>query len=135
MVTHLLDTSAWLAHILEETGMARVSSLLKDPTCKVAVSAPSIFELHGRLKSLGKIDRWNEIMTNYQKILQPFPGITETVALRAITLRQASPARIPAIDSLIAATASIHQATLVHCDTHFLSIPETLLKQELLTEN
>ena len=133
-MTHILDTSAWLAHLLHESGMERVSLLLLDPACKVGITTPSILELHNRLKILGRTAQWEEILQGYQAILEPFHAITESVAHRAILLRQSTTTRLPAIDSLIAATASIHNAILVHRDPHFLTIPDNLLKQELLPE-
>jgi predicted nucleic acid-binding protein len=36
------------------------------------------------------------------------------------------------MDVLIAATASLGNATLVHRDPHFVAIPSSLLKQEVL---
>jgi predicted nucleic acid-binding protein len=39
---------------------------------------------------------------------------------------------VPAIDSLIAATAAHHGAILVHCDPHFLALPDEEIKQQFL---
>lgn len=56
-------------------------------------------------------------------------GVDESVAERAVAIRRATPARLPTIDSLIAATASVHGAVLAHCDAHMRAIPGTLLQQ------
>jgi predicted nucleic acid-binding protein len=36
------------------------------------------------------------------------------------------------MDTLIAATASVRGATLIHRDPHFTAIPTSILKQEML---
>jgi predicted nucleic acid-binding protein len=58
--------------------------------------------------------------------------VTDQICQRALELRLASAKRLPAVDSLIAATASVHGAILVHRDPHFLDIPKELLSQEML---
>jgi predicted nucleic acid-binding protein len=52
----------------------------------------------------------------------------------AIELRRSATDRLPTIDSLIAATAAVNDAVLVHRDPHFKAIPGGVLKQEFLGE-
>ena len=50
----------------------------------------------------------------------------------AIRLRTSATARVAVMDILIAAAASVKNATLVHRDPHFAAIPSNLLNQEVL---
>jgi hypothetical protein len=56
------------------------------------------------------------------------------VVSKSVELRSAATGRLPQIDALIAATAAILNAVLVHRDPHFSSIPGGLLRQETLPE-
>ena len=47
-------------------------------------------------------------------------------------LRTEGKARVSSMDILIAATASLHNAILIHRDPHFAVIPAHLLEQEAL---
>jgi predicted nucleic acid-binding protein len=60
--------------------------------------------------------------------------VTREVARAAFDLRQQLARRIPNADALIAATAKLQGATLVHRDPHLAAIPETLVKQIVLPE-
>ena len=42
VLTHLLDTSAWLAHIFDEPGADTITALLEDMDNEVAISVLSI---------------------------------------------------------------------------------------------
>ena len=56
----------------------------------------------------------------------------EAVRSEAIRLRTSATAHVAAMDVLIAAAASLKNATLVHRDPHFTAIPGSFLKQEVL---
>lgn len=43
-----------------------------------------------------------------------------------------TPDRLPLIDALIAATAWVNDAVLVHRDTHMTAIPPELVQQQVL---
>jgi predicted nucleic acid-binding protein len=58
--------------------------------------------------------------------------VDEAIAQQAIVLRSAATSRLPTVDSLIAATASIQNLTLVHRDPHMAAIPQHFLPQILL---
>lgn len=132
MLAYVLDTSAWIAHIRQEPGWETISTLLRDGERQVGISALSLIELYGRLRSFNQEKKFEDILEDYRDLLLLIIPVDETVALRAIALRQAATARVPAIDSLIAATAAHRDATLVHRDPHFLAIPDKSLKQKLL---
>lgn len=56
----------------------------------------------------------------------------EAARSEAIRLRNSATAHVAAMDVLIAATASLANATPVHRDPHFAANPVNLLKQEVL---
>ena len=53
MITHLLDTSAILAHYRKQSGWEKVGQLLAEDTPAVGLCSVSITELGVRLKQLG----------------------------------------------------------------------------------
>lgn len=132
MLTYVLDTSAWIAHIQQEPGWELISHLLRSEAEQVGISALSLVELHGRLRSFGREKEFEPIIADYRDLLALIAPVDEAVALQAVALRRAATARVPAIDVIIAATAALQGAVFVHRDAHFLSIPDELLKQEML---
>ena len=71
-------------------------------------------------------------LNRYRALLTEVVDVTETVRGEAIRLRTSATAHVAAMDVLIAASASLGNATLVHRDPHFTAIPTSLLKQEVL---
>ena len=124
MITHVLDTSAWLAHLFQEPGYEQVSELLLEPGNRVGVSVLSLIEVHGRMRHLNIERRYDEVVAQYRDVFAQFIPVDEAIALRAVALRQAAAARVPAIDTLIAATAAHHAAALVHRDPHLAALPD-----------
>ena len=53
MMTHLLDTSALLAHYLAEPGAERAQSLFEDDAVVAGASILSLYEFELRLHQLG----------------------------------------------------------------------------------
>lgn len=131
-LTHLLDSSAWLAHIFDEPGADAITALLEDEEMELGISVLSVVEVHGRFRARGRADEFDEVLEIYRQLFTRILPVSEAIALRAVALRQAATARVPAIDSLIAATAAHHGAILVHRDAHFLAIPDDKLTQEML---
>ena len=132
-MTHLLDTSALLAHYLAEPGAERVQALFEDETVVAGASILSLYEFELRLHQLG-VDAANRTteLNRYRALLNEVVDVDEAVRGEAIRLRTGAIAHVAAMDVLIAATASLKKATLVHRDPHFAAIPATLLKQEVL---
>ena len=132
-MTHLLDTSALLAHYLAEPGAERVQSLLEDDAVVLGVSILALYEFELRLHRLGldAVTRAAEV-NRYRALLNEIVEVGEAVRSEAIRLRISATAHISAMDVLIAATASLKNVTLVHRDPHFAGIPTNLLKQEVL---
>ncbi|MBK7893417.1 MAG: PIN domain-containing protein [Candidatus Promineifilaceae bacterium] len=130
----LLDSSAWLAHLFGEAGAEQVNLLFDDPDNEVSISALSIPEVYGRLKALGIAARWPEVRDSYAALFAKTLPADEVVANRAVALREAASARLPTIDTLIAATAAVNDLTLVHRDPHFAALSSTVLRQQMLPE-
>ncbi len=135
-MTHCLDSSALLAHYFDEPGRAQVDALFNDPNAIVGISALSLYETDRRLvthRASPALRR--EFSEHYRSVLDAVVPVDETIAAAAIELRDAATARIAAVDILIAATAKIHDAILVHRDAHFEAIPAAHLRQLALPEN
>jgi predicted nucleic acid-binding protein len=132
-MTHLLDTSALLAHHLAEPGAERVQALFEDEAVMAGTSILALFELELRFHQLGMDASTRAAAINlYRALLSEVVNVDEAVRSEALQLRISTPARVAAMDVLIAATASLRGATLVHRDPHFAIIPAQLLKQEAL---
>jgi predicted nucleic acid-binding protein len=123
-MTHLLDTSAILAHYLDEPGADEVESLLAQGPDKVALAAPSWVELDTRLRELvpEKKARQNAFLQYTTSLTSLLPVDAES-SLAAIRLWNAAPGRLPLADALIAGVACAAGLILVHRDPHFDTIP------------
>ena len=132
-MTHLLDTSALLAHYFAEPGAERVQELLANLTVALGTSVLALFEFELRLSQLGMDAAGRAAELNrYRALLDEVADVNEAVRVEAIRLRTEATARVSSMDILIAATASLRKATLIHRDPHFAAIPAHLLKQETL---
>lgn len=132
MLTHLLDTSAWIAHLQREPGWEVVSNLLANPETRVGVSALSLVELHAQMRSNDRQEKFAGVVEDYRELFSQIVLFDETIAFGTISLRQSAGSRVPAVDAMIAATAAHHSAVLVHRDPHFLSIADEMLSQKML---
>lgn len=132
MLTHLLDTTAWIAHLFQEEGTEQVIAFFDDPTSQIGICALSLVELHGRLKLLNLEAEYEQIIEAYQPLFAEVIPVDEAVARQAVAIRKASAARVPAMDVMIAAAASLNAAILIHRDKHFQSIPTTIVRQFML---
>ena len=132
-MTHLLDTSALLAHYLAENGAERVQALFEDAAVEAGASILSLYEFELRLHQLG-VDAATRVteLNRYRALLTEVVDVTEAVRGEAIRLRTGASNHVAAMDVLLAASASLGNATLVHRDPHFTALPEHLLKQEVL---
>ena len=133
MLTHILDTSVWIALLLREPEGKLVKGILADPDHYVGISALTLVELHARLREIDRTEEYTDMVDSYRPLFAEILPMDQHVALRANTLREVAQKRIPAIDSMIAATAAVHNAILVHRDPHFRSIPADHLQQLVLT--
>ena len=133
-MTHLLDSSAWLAHLFGEPGVDEVNLLFDTPDTQVSISVLSIPEVFVRLKSLDKQSHWPEIWQIYSELFSNVFSVDDAIAHQAVRMRAATPERLPTIDALIAATAIVRHSTLVHRDPHMTAIPLPNLHQQLLPD-
>ena len=127
-MTHLLDSSAVIAYYFDEPGADQVARLLEDNQSPPAISCITEIEFWSRLRSLGDEASFEESWKEIADLVSIEP-LTTSAATRAREIRQACQERLPTVDSLIAATASVLDVTLVHRDPHFQSIPTSFLKQ------
>lgn len=134
MFTHVLDTSAWLIHVFKEPGSEQITELFRDEKNQVAISAISLVEMYARLKSAGQASEFDPTVEFYRQLFHAILPATEEVALRAASLRDTATNRLPTIDSLIAATAALQGAVLVHRDGHFSALPVDQVRQLALSE-
>lgn len=128
-MTHLLDTSAFLAFFFNEEGGGRVGDLFQEENHAVAFSSLSIVEFWSRLHAIGEEQIFEEEWKLHQPLFEAVLEVDGRVAERAVVIRRHTPTRVPTIDSLIAATASLHDLVLVHREPHFRAIPASLLRQ------
>ena len=128
-MTHLLDSSAWLVHLFGEPGVDEVSLLFDDPDIQVSISVLSIPEVSARLTAIGRAAAWAEVWAIYSELFTDVLPVDEAIAHQAVQLRAATPARLPTVDGLIAATAHIRRLTLVHRDPHMAAIADPELRQ------
>jgi predicted nucleic acid-binding protein len=133
-VTHLLDSSAFFAFFFDQPGRQRVEELLREPDFEMGLSVLTSVELWARLRAEGRDTVFEQEWKDYLPLFERIVPVDLQLCLKAAELRRAATARLPTIDSLIAATAAEHDAVLVHRDPHFTSIPGHLLNQELLPE-
>jgi predicted nucleic acid-binding protein len=123
-MTHLLDTSAILAHYLDELGADEVESLLAQGPGVVALAAPSWVELDTRLRELvSEMEVRENVFLQYTVSLTTLLPVDAESSLAAIRLCNTAPARLPLADALIAGVADAAGLILVHRDPHFDTIP------------
>lgn len=128
----LLDSSALLILLRAEPGLVRIQEILADAS-EILIASVSIAEISRRAKELGASPAEIAEMIRHCKMLATrFIDITVGIAERSFELSVLASARVPLVDALIAACAAQEQATLLHRDQHFLSIPHEQLSQEQL---
>jgi len=128
-VIHVLDTSAVLAHYLDEPGAEQVEFLLVGGPGQVDLASPVRVELDRCLGELIGDEREAErVLRQYTRDLCGLIILDEAATLSAIRIRKACPSRLPLVDSLIAGCAASHGSILVHRDPHLDAIPADRLK-------
>ena len=134
-MNYLLDTSALLAHYLEERGGDQVGELLGQSSTNVCISALTHFEFLVTLASKGFDEQEsNRALDQYSLILHGVIPVSDRIAFLATRLRSEARARIATVECLIAATAVSVGFTLVHRDAHFQALPDGLPVQLVLPE-
>jgi len=130
---YLLDTSALLAHHRNEPGAARVQVLFEDSDAEIHIAAPSVAEMARRLLALGADTMTaRTVALEYAGLATSILPVDTAVSIRAFELGSISKTRLPLVDALIAATAALIGATLVHRNPHFDGLPSELVPSETL---
>jgi len=121
-ITHVFDSSAFLAHALGEPGGDQVTALWADVKNTVGISALCIVEIKTRLReTISDVAEQRKIYSMYRSLVTVL-SVTEEIAEEAEALRARTRGRVPLADALVAATAKIHGAILVHRDEHIFAI-------------
>lgn len=132
-ITHVLDTSALLAHYFDEPGAEEVERLWSSRAGKPAICAVTVTELKVRLQEeLIEGGEGLEAAEAYLNELTVCLPVDRATAELAWQLRESVSERIPLVDCLIAAAARSVDAVLVHCDPHLSRIPREVVKQAVL---
>ena len=132
-ITHVLDTSALLAHYFDEPGADVVAKLWKSRGPKPGICAVTVAELRGRLEQeMSDAGEAKAAADAYLDELTVCIEVDRAVAELACHIRAATPQRLPLVDALIAATARAAGAVLVHKDPHMARIPSEVVKQVVL---
>lgn len=129
-MTHLLDTSAVLAHVRNEPGAGLVQELFEREDVSVFLCSVSLAELARRLRDLGATpeEAW-AMIDGYRQAVDGVVPVDEAVARESDRILIVTPARLPLVDALIAAAASSRGAVLVHRDNHMRNIPVSHVQQ------
>lgn len=127
---YLIDTSALLAHLLQESGCEVVERLLETSGDKLAICILTWVEFEIFLnRSAYTAKEKAQILSIYRAALgSPLP-VDEKVGREALAIREALGTRIPLTDLLIAACAKANGFELVYRDKHLADIPDNLLRQ------
>ena len=127
---YLIDTSALLAHLLQENGCDIVERLLETSGDRLAVCILTWVEFEIFLtRSTYTAKEKTRILSIYRAALGiPLP-VDEKVGREALAIREELKKRIPLTDLLIAACAKANNFELVYRDKHLADIPENLLGQ------
>jgi predicted nucleic acid-binding protein len=122
-MSYLLDTTALLAHYLDEPGGTDVQRILEGDD-SVFVCSVSAAEFARRLVVLGcEVDFARSVALEYLELCDETLSVDAAVAIRAFEIGATAGERVPLIDAIIASAAQTKGATLVHRDTHFESMP------------
>ena len=132
-MSYLLDTSALMAHALSEPGWEIVEGLLNEHSRDIAISAITWLEFNILARATApNAAAAAEVLALYQDLLAEAIPTTRETATVALDLRRLASKRLPNADALIAATAKLAGATLVHRDPHLAALPHQVVKQIVL---
>ncbi len=131
-ITHVFDSSAFLAHILKEPGSSQVTSIWEDTANTVGVAAHCICELKTRIREILPDPKLQHRIFEQYRSLVTVIDVSEEVALEADELRTSSKKRLPLSDALVAATAKLNGAILVHRDEHLSQLDQGSVRQFVL---
>jgi predicted nucleic acid-binding protein len=124
-----------MAHVLSEPGWETVDELLRSHPGETAISAITWLEFNILANAIApQVDEAAEVLALYADLLAAAIPVTRATAEAALELRRLAAKRLPNADALIAATAQLEGATLVHRDPHLAAVPGRVVKQLVLPE-
>ena len=134
-LTHILDTSAIVAHYFGESGADRVSELWHHRTNRIGICALTLPELRTVLEhAVSDTEEVERAFRLYMDELTVTVPVTRAVAESAMALRKVATPRLPLVDAIIAACAKEVSAILVHRDPHLATIPQDAVRQLVLAD-
>ena len=68
MLTYLLDTSAWIAHIFKESGWEELNVLFDESGASIGISVVSLAEVQSRLNALDKDEQFEPLLEFYRPL-------------------------------------------------------------------
>lgn len=90
-MTHLLDTSALLAHYFAENGGEQVHNIFADDAASVGTSILALYEFELRLSTRGISERARlDALNHYRELLDEIVNVDESVRQEAMRLRLAA---------------------------------------------
>lgn len=130
MITHVLDTSAILAHYFDEPGAEQVNALLTDNAVEVGVSAIALLDLKSRLSaSVSDLAEARRAYRLYAEELIAAIPVTREIVAAAEEILQQTHGQLTLLEAVAAATARNEHAILVHRDPNLARLPGSLLQQ------
>ena len=130
MATHLLDTSALLAHYFDEAGAEEVESLWQALDHRIALCVITLPEFKSRLRhEIADLEEVEQAYRLYADHLTTQVPVDRQVAELAAEIRGVAASRVPLVDAIIAGCARHSDAVLVHRDPHMDAIPAGFVKQ------
>ena len=128
-MTYLLDSPALPAFFFGEPGGERVSAMLSDEAADVRISVLTLAEFWSRLRAEGWAQAVDVEWQRVSELVTAIEPVSLAVVRQSLALRSAATTRLPQVDALIAATAALHAAVLVHRDrTSWPSPPRSSCK-------
>jgi len=133
MITHVLDSSAVLAHYFNEPGADEVNSLFADNAAEVGMPAVSLLELKTQLNaSVADAREVERAFRLYSGELLAAIPVTGEVAELADGILRNTDGRLTLTEAIAAAIARRDGAVLVHRNRQLARLPNSLLHQHAL---
>jgi predicted nucleic acid-binding protein len=133
---YLFDTSALLVHFLNEPGAGQLIELFDDPANECLLACITVAEFARKLREYGQSPAdIEQRLDAYLPLYTALLPVDAAVARCCVQLAGQVPQRIPLVYALIASTAWVNRACLVHKDKHFAVIPSHLIQQINLAES
>ena len=130
MITHVLDTSAILAHYFQEPGAEKVHALLADNAVEAGLPALALLDLKSRLAATvpDAAEAHRAFQLYSEELIAAIP-VTRAIVEDAEALLAQPAHQLTLLEAIAAATARQERAVLVHRDPNLARLPDGLLQQ------